>query len=126
MLWMTTVFAADLLVQVRGLDSDLGQVRCALYDSADAWLEPEGVVASVDATPVGGSAACRFSGVSPGRYAVSVLHDANLSGDMDWTLLGLPKESWGVSRDAPATLSRPRFEAAAFVHDGRIHVIHVR
>ncbi|MCB9679440.1 MAG: DUF2141 domain-containing protein [Alphaproteobacteria bacterium] len=126
MLWITAALAADLVVDVRGLDSDAGQVFCALYDSADGWLTEAGVEQAVSATPAGLAATCRFPSMPAGRYAVSVLHDANANGAMDWTALGLPKESWGVSRDAPAVLGRPSFASSAFQHDGSRQVIHVR
>ncbi len=116
--------APDLIVEIRGIGSTHGQIRCALYDDASRWLSRD-VRASDAVRPEGDSARCRFPALPEGIYAVSVLHDEDDDGEMD-LFLGLPRERWGVSRDAPARFGRPRFEDAAFLHDGRTIVIHLR
>lgn len=110
--------APDLVVRVEGLDSAGGVVICTLYDSETTWLQDPGFVATVQAAPADGSATCVFPAIPPGRYAVTFIHDLNNNGDMDTNLLGLPREPWGVSRDAPVRLGPPRFEDAAFLHPG--------
>ncbi|MCA9571309.1 MAG: DUF2141 domain-containing protein [Myxococcales bacterium] len=125
LLMLSIASASDLLVEVRGLASDAGTVRCAVYDRPATWLTRT-VLASAAAAPTKGVATCRFPDLPAGTYAATAMHDANDNGDMDFTLLGLPREAWGVSKDAPAVLGKPRFDAAAFAHDGRAVVIHVR
>jgi uncharacterized protein (DUF2141 family) len=50
-----------------------------------------------------------------GSYAIKAFHDVNDSGEMDFNLIGIPKEPYGFSNDATATMSAPKFEQAAFV-----------
>lgn len=114
----STPTPTDLTVQVLGLESTQGPVLCSLYASASGWLKQEGVVATTRATPVDGQATCRFPGVAPGTYGVSFIHDLNGNNDMDSNLLGIPREPWGVSRDAPIRMGPPRWEDAAFPHPG--------
>lgn len=113
---LSLAFAADLEIEVRGLQTADGQVLCTLYASAESWLSDPGWVAVVASEPRDGRAVCAFGDRPPGRYAVSFLHDVNGNGDMDSTWLGLPKEPWGFSLDPSVTLGPPRFEAAAFDH----------
>ena len=40
-----------------------------------------------------------FENLKPGKYAVSVLHDANKNKDLDKNKLGIPKEGFGFSNN---------------------------
>lgn len=104
--------AAELVVRVTGLSAPLSQVGCSLFasdvgfpmDNAGArvqWLaaDAQGVL-------------CRFSGVSPGTYAVAVGHDLNGNRRVDTNFVGLPTEPWGVSNNVRPRLRAPRFEEA--------------
>ena len=54
-----------------------------------------------------------FNDVTPGEYAISLLHDENGNGKVDKALF-VPTEGFGFSRDAKLRLGPPRFSAAAF------------
>lgn len=62
----------------------------------------------------------RIDGLAPGTYALGVIHDANSNSKLD-TTLGIPREGFGFSRDAPVSFGPPKFSAAQFVI-GREHV----
>ena len=47
-----------------------------------------------------------FEGVTPGRYAVAVLHDANANGRLDTNVLGMPQERWSISVGPATRLAR--------------------
>nr|WP_238473960.1 DUF2141 domain-containing protein [Altericroceibacterium spongiae] len=55
-----------------------------------------------------------FRDVSPGRYAIALLHDENENGKADRALFMMPKEGFGFSRDARVFMGPPRFKDAAF------------
>ncbi|MBS0505578.1 MAG: DUF2141 domain-containing protein [Proteobacteria bacterium] len=57
--------------------------------------------------------ALRFEGVPSGAYAVSLFHDENANGRLD-TMLGIPREGFGFSRNPPIRFGPPRFAAARF------------
>lgn len=112
-------FAAEpLTVQVKGLTTTEGTVICTLYDAPEHWLKKVGSVVSVKVPAVNGGATCTFPDVAPGTYAASFIHDVDNDGDMNTNWLGLPREPWGVSRDAPMRYGPPAFEEAAFTHPG--------
>lgn len=54
-----------------------------------------------------------FEGLPQGQYAVSVIHDANNNAKLD-TILGIPREGFGFSRNPAINFGPPRFKAAEF------------
>lgn len=77
-------------------------------------------VDDADAVTLSFSAAQRsFSlpGLSPGDYALAVIHDENGNGRLD-TFVGIPREGYGFSRNAPVRFGPPRFAAARFAVSG--------
>jgi len=92
---------------------DRGEVRCALHDRKN-WMGARSGEAI--AKPKKGRAVCAFDGVPHGAWAISVHHDENGDGEMETNFLGIPKEGWGVSRNAPAgAFGAPDFDDTRFV-----------
>lgn len=54
-----------------------------------------------------------FSDLPSGAYAIALFHDENRNGRLD-TLLGIPREGFGFSRNPPIRFGAPRFAAARF------------
>jgi len=117
-------------VEISGLRNDNGQMLCALYSSAQADTFPkkaEKAVARLTAKIADGQAVCEFTGVTPGTYAVSVVHDENSNGKLDTNFIGMPREGVGASNDAKGHMGPPKFSAAAFQYAGgrldlKIHI----
>ena len=106
-------------VEVVGLHNDKGHVFCALYSSADGFPKDSQKAAQRGTSSISDSKAlCEFSGIEPGRYAVSVFHDENSNGKLDTNFLGIPREGVGASNDARGHLGPPKFDAAAFQFEG--------
>lgn len=55
----------------------------------------------------------QFSGLPYGQYAIAVIHDANNNAKLD-TLLGIPREGFGFSRNPTINFGPPRFKSAEF------------
>jgi uncharacterized protein (DUF2141 family) len=64
-------------------------------------------------------ARCDFEDIPPGTYALAVIHDENMNGKLDTNWLGIPKEGYGFSNDARASLGAPAFSDASFQYDGQ-------
>lgn len=107
-----------LSVNVSGLHSDSGVVRCGLYASADTFRKPGREVRGVVARPNGQRATCVFSGVAAGSYAVAVFHAEQNETQIEYGMLGKPKQGYGFSRNPSSTFGPPNFEAAAFDFTG--------
>ncbi|MEO0031777.1 MAG: hypothetical protein RIS94_1535 [Pseudomonadota bacterium] len=103
-------------INVSALRDASGFVRMCLTGNAALFpkkcdLDPAARKLSVKASDAG---TVVFHDVPPGRYAIALLHDENGNGKMDWSFIGMPKEGFGFSRDAPVKLSAPKFDSAAF------------
>ncbi len=115
-------------VEISGLRSDKGQMLCALYSAAEAFpKKADKAVARLTANIAARQAICDFTGVAPGTYAVSVVHDENSNGKLDTNFIGMPREGVGASNDAKGHMGPPKFSAASFRYEGgrldlKIHV----
>ena len=107
---------SDLGIQVAGLRSARGMVRVCLT------ADPKNFPACVDdARAVTRSVPARvtaiaFDGLPHGEYAFAVIHDENGNNKLD-TMLGIPREGFGFSRNPAITFGPPRFTAARFTLD---------
>jgi uncharacterized protein (DUF2141 family) len=72
----------------------------------DCSTDPAAVKRSVAA----GTHSLRLTLPQEGSYALWVLHDANANGRAD-TMLGIPREGFGFSRNPPIRFGPPRFES---------------
>ena len=61
--------------------------------------------------------ATRFEGLASANYAVAVIHDANSNKKLD-TMMGIPREGFGFSRNPTITFGPPKFTSASFPLDG--------
>lgn len=104
--------AAQVTVTITNVHNAKGHVLVALCTRAD-FLRPHcSWKASV---PAGiGQVVAMIEGVPPGVYAAQAFHDEDDNGKLDRTILGLPREAMGFSRDAPMRMGPPRFDAASF------------
>lgn len=115
-------------VEISGLRSDKGQMLCALHSSAEAFpKKADRAVARLTAKIADRQATCDFSGIAPGTYAVSVVHDENANGKLDANFIGMPREGVGASNDAKGHMGPPKFGAASFPYRGgrlelKIHI----
>ena len=106
-------------VEIEQLRTDRGQVVCALYASAEGFPKDSQKAVAHATSPISNRrAACDFSRIMQGSYAVSVFHDENSNGKLDTNFLGIPREGVGASNGARGHLGPPKFDAAAFHFSG--------
>lgn len=104
----------EVTVAVSGLRSMKGDVLVCLTREARAFPDCSKDAGSLKAQVTASSAGkVRFARVPAGRWAAAVVHDENANGKMD-TMMGMPREGYGFSRDAPVRMGPPKFAAAAF------------
>ncbi|MGN3974729.1 DUF2141 domain-containing protein [Tsuneonella sp. SYSU-LHT278] len=103
-------------VSVTHLRSDKGVVRACMTTDAARFPkcagDPQSHRAIVPASE--GGVTLTFKGVTPGRYAIALLHDENANGKADRAMGMMPREGFGFSRDAPVRMAPPAFADAAF------------
>jgi len=106
----------SIVVEITELRSFEGQVLVSIYDEAagyprshDAVLQTK-VVRPIESSDV----KVVFENLEYGDYALAILHDENMSGDMDFALFGLPTEGYCFSNNLRPRLRAPKFKKASF------------
>jgi uncharacterized protein (DUF2141 family) len=111
--------AGALHVRVVNLRNSTGQVICTLFNSPAAFPSDSSKAVGQIAVPIkDDAAACSFSGLAPGKYALVTFHDENSNGAFDRNWFGLPKEGYAFSNNVRPVFSPPSFKAAAFDYAG--------
>lgn len=113
----TRTGGTSLELRVSGLRSARGNVLVCVTANPgyfpDCSKDPEGHRARVAARDAG---RIDFDGMTPGRYAVALLHDENANDKLDKAVF-VPKEGFGFSRNPVVVAGPPKFGSAAFEID---------
>jgi uncharacterized protein (DUF2141 family) len=108
-------------VEILNIRNNAGAVACAFFSEAEGFpakflrFADKIVLTKVE----GRKARCDFAGIKPGTYAIAVIHDENLNGELDTNFLGVPTEGYGFSSGAKAAFSAPSFSDAKVSYDGQ-------
>jgi len=107
-------------VEILGIRNSIGAVACALFESAEGFPKEFVRFASnlMMVKVRAAKATCNFEDISPGTYAIAVIHDENRDGELATNVIGVPKEGYAFSNDAKGMLGPPSFEAARFSYNG--------
>jgi uncharacterized protein (DUF2141 family) len=112
------VIAGDIEIQISGVEGAAGELRVAVYSSADGFLEPDrfslGIRTQLKSLADPSQVLIRVNGLQPGRYAVTCYHDEDGDGERDSNLIGIPTEGYGASGESKRVMGPPSFEDAAF------------
>jgi uncharacterized protein (DUF2141 family) len=106
---------ATLTIHLTGFRNAKGKVAIALYRDGkgfptDLASAVETQRLEVDAKTL--SATAVFADLPQGGYAVSVLHDENLTGKMEFDASGIPLSGYGISNNPDTTQGPPTPESA--------------
>jgi len=108
-----TALAGSLEIDVAGMRSARGLIRVCLTAEPKNFPgcvdDKHAVTRSVPAS----QHIIRFDDLPPGKYAAALIHDENSNAKLD-TLMGIPREGFGFSRNPPIGFGPPRFVAAEF------------
>jgi len=119
---------AVLTVDISNIQNDKGQIGCSLYSKEEGFpSKPKKADAMLFVKSNAGKATCVFKGLKPGKYAVSVMHDEDKDGELKTSMVGRPKEWWGVSNNVPPErFGPPKYEAALFSYTGAPKTIKIK
>lgn len=106
---------ASLYVTVKGIKYFEGEIRVGLFANERDF--PEKVIAGKTVVAKGDSVTVAFENLSPGAYAVSVFHDRNWNGKLDFNVLGIPKEGFAFGNNAMGLFGPPSFDKAKVTID---------
>jgi len=113
----TLAQGSNLQVVVTNIKNAKGEIRVGLFNSEETFLKTPVDGKIVSATE--GSVTVIFSNVVPGDYAISVVHDANKNGKLDYSSLGIPKEGVAFGNNAVGSFGPPAFDKAKINLNGQ-------
>ena len=110
---------SQLAVEVDGLRNQQGQVCLSLFATGRGFPSRntnavQNQCVAITAIPQ----LVTFQNLSPGSYAVAVLHDANNDSEFNRNALGIPREGFGFSRNPVIRTGPPEFGDAAILVAG--------
>lgn len=108
------VMSAPLEVTVTGVKAQTGEIRVAIFDSADSFQKKPArtLVLSVDAENI------QFSvdDLPAGEFAIMLFHDLDSNEKMKTNLVGMPREPWGASLEGTRLFGPPKWKDVVFAH----------
>lgn len=106
-------------VEIHDFDSDKGVALVGLYNSEKSFLKKEFKGDKVKI--ISNKAVMTFPDIPDGTYAISIFHDEDENGELTTNFLGIPKESYGASNNAPGMFGPPKWKDAKFeVRNGQV------
>lgn len=114
---------ATVTVTIENVLSDGGTILAGLH-TADTFMKGMGVDnAAAPATK--GEVTLTFTNVTPGTYAIMVMHDKNDNKQMDMDANGMPQESYGTTGEMNM-YGPPSFETSKFEFNGEDQEFRIR
>ncbi len=113
---------ADLTVSVSGFRNDKGIMQYCIAPAGAAFPKCAGVgVLTGSEAIIGHTAAFVVHDLPKGNYAIAVYHDQNRSRRLD-TVMGIPREGYGFSRNPPFKPRAPSFNEAVINLDQNTNI----
>ena len=100
-----------LTITIENAKSDNGKIIVTL-NTEDTFLKAQ-PIQSATGDIKDRKATVTFKNVQPGDYAIIALHDLNGNQSMDFEANGMPKESYGTSKN-PRNFGPPMYDDAKF------------
>ena len=104
----------NLSLTLTNIPDNKGKLMIGVFDQ-DGFLDKAVTGKSVDAKGKN-EITVTFKDLDYGQYAISVLHDKNENGKMDFNQQGMPQEDWAMSGTNPPD-QQPQWELAKFSFD---------
>ena len=98
----------ELVVDVGRLRNGRGVLHACLSREPKHFPDCRADPAALRQTVPAGTPSLSFRGFPPGRYALTLFHDENKNQKLD-TVLGIPREGFGFSRNPTIRFGAPRF-----------------
>ena len=100
--------ASTLEVEVEGLRNSRGVLHACLTQQPRYFPDCKADPRATKLTVPAGTKPLRLTGYPPGRYALTLFHDENGNRKLD-TMLGIPREGFGFSRNPVLRFGAPKF-----------------
>lgn len=99
-------------VIVENVKVDEGPVYLQFYGGETAYKEGRGTLQNVLESK--SDSVELVVNVKPGEYSIAVFQDKNEDGQLNSNFMGIPREPWGMSNNAPARFGPPKWSDMRF------------
>lgn len=97
-------------IEVSGLKNNNGQLLIAFFNHSDGFPTKSEKAFLRKAVPITkNNIPIIFNNIPKGDYAISIVHDENMNGKIDYTIIQVPKEGYGFSNIKKPGLFIPSF-----------------
>lgn len=103
------VSTTELTIDLQKLRSAKGVVHACLTRNPKHFPDCSGDPLALRQTVPAGNPIIRFNGFATGAYALTLVHDENNNQRLD-TVLGIPSEGFGFSRNPAIRFGAPKFK----------------
>ncbi len=107
---------ATIRIYISNLRNDEGQIAALLFSSSDGFPgDKSKAVMTLTSSIENGETVIEFTGVLHGEYAVSVIHDQDMSESLNTNFVGAPTEGYWISNnERGGVFGGPNYDNAAF------------
>ncbi|MFO7752314.1 MAG: DUF2141 domain-containing protein [Desulfobacteraceae bacterium] len=110
-------------VTIPNIKNSTGNIACGIFESPEGF--PKKFLVSAKTIIIKKiqrmQAQCDFTDIPSGTYAIAVIHDENMNGELDTNWMGVPKEGYGFSNTTIDEFGTPAFSASSFRYHGQNH-----
>ena len=96
-------------IDVQNVEGSTGFFQIGIFDKAKSFPKVGGEYKVLKFKVADGKTHFTIKDLPNGEYAFAVHHDENSDGKMNTTMLAVPKEGYGLSRNFKPKLSAPKF-----------------
>lgn len=114
---------STITLMIEGVDDPVGEIRIAIFDSENRYLENPSLADVVPASQT--KIEWQIENLAYGQYAIAVYHDKNKNGKLDTNMLGIPLEEYGFSNNARGRFGPASWSQAKFTVNERTAVHHI-
>lgn len=109
--------SASIHVTITNVKEPKGEIIIYLYKGSEGFMNPDSARAIVKIEASDYREGYTFSNLEAGKYAVILHHDKDRSGKMK-SVLGIPREGFGFSRNYRPKTRAPKFNEVKFAVEG--------
>lgn len=109
---------ASLHLTFEGLRSQKGSIRLCLWHDAAGYPDCAHGTGATKESVSAANPVIDITGLPPGDYAVSAIHDENDNKKLDKSFIGMPTEGVAFSNNAKVSFGPPKFEKVRFHVEG--------
>jgi uncharacterized protein (DUF2141 family) len=112
--FMNAQKTCNLKVEVVGLKNTQGQIMVSLSRGPNGWPEENILEQRYITEFTAPNFTIYFNNLPYGNYAIGLMHDKDMDGEMSKNWIGMPKESFAFSRNYKVIFRAPKYDEANF------------